>query len=343
MIGSYTKKIDFEYIKDLPNQGANSLVFLGRDKQLNHDLVYKKIRRDSMNPIDYFKEASLIYANRHQYVVSVNYGCYDDEFVYIGMPYYKNGSIKDKITNGKSLSPREAVRYAIQFSTGLNHIHSKGLIHFDIKPDNILISDSDEALISDFGLSKSMVAGKARPDKIYKLHYTPEYLKGLDSDIRSDIYQVGLTLYRMLNGYGFLLEQAKKELTANDIISGKFPNRNIYLAHVPLSLRKIVNKCLAANPVDRYQNMLDLINDLSKIPNTPNLDWRFTQTSTSDTWTRAKDDVTDYTVSVVKSLNYSIFTSKSGRIREQKISKYCFNNISKEDKDKQLKSILNKL
>lgn len=342
MIGSYTTKIDFEYIKDLPNQGANSKVFLGIDKQLKHTLVYKQIEIDKLNPTDYFKEASLVYANRHQYVVSVNYGCYDDNFIYIGMPYYINGSIKDKITNGNSLSPKEVVRYAIQFLTGLNHIHSKGLIHFDIKPDNILISDSNEALISDFGLTKNMVAGKAKPDKVYTLHITPEHLAGLESDIRSDIYQSGLTMYRMLNGYGFLREQSKG-VTMNDIITGKFPDRNLYMPHISVPLKKIVNKCLSPNPVDRYDNVIQLTNALASIPNSPNLEWKYEKVSMSEIWTRPKDERTKYIVKVDKSLNYSIFTTRKNSHSEQKVSKYCFNSLSKSEKDKQLKDILSKL
>lgn len=343
MIGSYTKKVDFEFIDALPNQGANSFVFLAKDKQFENILIYKRIDKAKIDPSEYFKEAKFIYENRHQYVVSVNYGCYDDDYVYIGMPYYPNGSIKDKIINNNYLTCKEVIRYSLQFLTGLNYIHSRGYIHFDIKPDNIMISDSDEALLSDFGLTKHSVYGLNMPDKIYGLHHTPEFIVRNPSDIRSDIYQAGLTIFRMLNGHDVLQKQAiTMGLTKNHILMAKFPDRNSYLPHIPLSLRKIVNKCIMVNPDDRYQNVLEVINDLSSIPNSPNLNWRYSNDGITEMWGKESDN-NKYSITVTGGKSFDIYTTKESPARKQRIRQYCFNNISLSDKNKILKEAIYKL
>lgn len=345
IIGTYTKSVDFEFQKELSSQGANSYVFLGRDKQLDNTLLYKRIEKCTINSEDYFKEARLLCANRHQYIVNISYGCYDDKYVYVGMPFYKKGSIKDKISKGNTLTPKEVIRYATHFLTGLNHIHSKGLIHFDIKPDNILISDEDEALLSDFGLAKQMESGVANPDKIYKMHYTPEYLSSLPSDTRSDIYQVGLTLYRMLNGHETLNNQFQEKcvIRVSDIIDGKFPDRKRYLSHIPSSLIRIVNKCLNPNPNDRYNTVLELLNDLGSIPVNNNLTWKYTRNSESEEWIRIDTKGIKYCVTLKYSGNYSIFVTKESKKRKQQLPQYCYNNINENQKDKSLKKIFKEL
>lgn len=339
-IGKYTKKIDIEFVRELPNQGRNSYVFIGKDPQLDSELVYKRIKRENFNGDEYFKEARLIYKNYHQYVVRINYACYDDDYIYIGMPFYKNGSIKELITNGHFLTPKEVIRYSIQFLTGLNGIHSKRYIHFDIKPDNILISDSNEALISDFGLTKQMINGIARPDSIYKQHITPEIIMNVDCDIRHDIYQSGLTMYRMLNGFDSIIKQ-KEIATNNNVLVGKFPDKTCYLPHISLSLRKVVNKCLNPNPNDRYQNTLDLINALSNIESTESLNWRYSIDGSTEQWVKSRED--GYIFSIVveeKGKCYDIQAIKGNGIKKQRILKHCYTNIDSSEKRKRLKEAL---
>lgn len=92
---------------------------------------------------------------------------FDSDHVYVAMPYYRKGSVAGLIT-GKHMTVREIVTAACQVLSGLHNIHSKSLIHFDVKPDNILLSERMEALISDFGLAKQMnLAGVALQDRLY--------------------------------------------------------------------------------------------------------------------------------------------------------------------------------
>ena len=164
------------------------------------------------------------------------------------------------------MTVREIIKYSLDFLGGLLYIHAKRLIHLDIKPNNILINNSGKAVLSDFGLSRYLnEEGTAIQKKVYNLIFDPEILMGMD-EISTDIYQVGLTLYRMCNGTASLAEQ-KREIVEFEkaILNGRFPNRNKYLPHIPNELRRIVNRALEVDIEKRYKSVLDIMNDLSEI------------------------------------------------------------------------------
>lgn len=333
-LGLHTTELNFETTKEIGQEGKNSQVFLAHDKQLDGEIVVKKIEKSKIvNPTEYYEEAKKLYASSHSNVVKVNYGCSDADHIYIAMPYYKNGSLKSLIAT-KNLTIREIIRYSIQFLSGLHHIHSKGLIHFDVKPDNILISDSDEAHLSDFGLTKAMNSfGFASPEQFYIKQLPPETFTSSDKTIHFDIYLAGLTIYRLLNGENQFHSQLSKYKTEDEYVNavklGNFPNREDYLPHIPLKLQRVVNKAMNVNIVDRHQTVLELINELSDIDE--NLDWRFNQTSTSHNWER---DNGNHTYKVVVDLanpkNISILTTKvnNSTAREQRETAHCHNNLT---------------
>ncbi|HDV2586035.1 TPA: protein kinase, partial [Escherichia coli] len=167
-----------------------------------------------------------------------------------------------------------------------------------IKPNNILISNRDEALLSDFGLSKLINNnGRATPDTGYFFHIPPEYftLTAAQFNLTYDIYQAGLTIYRMCVGHIAFENERSQYLTEdqlkNAICDGTFPSKN-YPSHIPKKLKSIVNRCLEIDPNDRYQSTLDVLNDLSDISDGA-LDWRY-QTVTSANqheWHKVDKDV----------------------------------------------------
>ena len=333
-LGLHTTELNFETIREIGQEGKNSKVYLAHDKQLDGEIVVKKIEKNKIiNPAEYYEEAKKLYASSYSNVVKVNYGCSDAEHIYIAMPYYKNGSLKS-IAESKNLTIREIIRYSIQFLSGLHHIHSKGLIHFDVKPDNILISDSNEALLSDFGLTKAMNhIGFASPDQFYSKQLPPETFTSSDKTIHFDIYLAGLTIYRLLNGENFFHNQLLKYTSQDEYIdavkAGTFPSRADYLSHIPLKLQRIVNKAISINIVDRHQTVLELINDLSDVDE--NLDWRFTQTATSQFWER-DNGTQSYKVLVdlTNPKSISILTTKTNNTtaREQRERDHCHNNLT---------------
>jgi len=333
-LGLYTTELNFETLKEIGQEGKNSQVFLAHDKQLDGEIVVKKIeKRKIVNPTEYYEEAKKLYASSHSNVVKVNYGCSDTEHIYIAMPYYKNGSLKSLVAV-KDLTIREIIRYSIQFLSGLHHIHSKGLIHFDIKPDNILISDNDEAHLSDFGLAKAMDSfGFALQRQVYGKQAPPETFTSLNKTIHFDIYLAGLTIYRLLNGEKNFHNQISKFSTDEDYInaikSGEFPSRSSYLPHIPLKLQRALNKAMSVEIVNRHKTVLELINDLGDIEE--NLDWRFTETPTSHEWERTNGTHTyKIHVNLEDTKNISILTTKinNSTLKEKRETAHCHNNLT---------------
>jgi serine/threonine protein kinase len=330
-LGLYTANLNFETIKEIGQEGRNSKVYIAHDKQLDGEIVVKKIQKIKIpNATEYYNECKLLYNSTHQNIVRVNYGCEDSDHIFIAMPYYKKGSLKTLI-DSRFLSVREIIRYSIQFLSGLNHIHTKDLIHFDVKPDNILLSNSNEALLSDFGLARAMDnLGFAQQASAYAKQIPPEKFTQSKFTIHYDIYLAGLTIYRLCNGNNHYLTQfrfSNQQDYINAIISGTFPDRNFYLPHIPKKLQKVINKCLEVNPVNRYNNVLELINELGAIND--NLDWKFIPNKGTQIWELDEDEKI-YSVELLKSNNnFDICTYKTMKNsgRKTKVNDYCFSNL----------------
>ncbi len=323
-------QLDFDELEEIGQEGRNSKVFLAHDNQLDGKIVIKEIpKREEVPYNEYFKEARLLYANNHNNIVKVNYACEDIEKIYIAMPYYKNGSLKKKISNENYLTVREVIRYAIQFLSGLNHIHSRGLIHYDIKPDNIMISDTNEALLADFGLAKYTNSdGFADQDFFYTLHASPEMLiQDMLQTIKSDIYQAGITIYRMANGNDFFYKQKPENSVefSQKVLNGTFPNRNFYLPHIPKKLRKIIAKCISPSPNDRYNNTLEIINELSLI--NQNLDIKHYTSKGYSSWIIPKEK-SNYDVNLIPNkdkFDIKVYKNKDGKTTN--LPSKCSNNL----------------
>jgi serine/threonine protein kinase len=183
----------------------------------------------------------------------------------------------------RHLTVREIVTLSCQALSGLHNIHPKGLIHFDIKPDNILLSNRGEALVSDFGLTRQINSlGMAQQTLFYLRTVPPEGFIAGQHPVTFDIFQFGMMLYRMCNG----LEEFDRQFEAvvgpgldriafrNAVQNAAFPDRTRYLAHIPQRLRKVVSKCLEPNPADRFQSALELSNAIAEVDGDV-LDWQF--------------------------------------------------------------------
>lgn len=275
-------------------EGKNSEVWLALDTQLDQELILKKITKKSLDRQlvdDYFTEAKILNNSKHPHIMPIYYSAEDENHIYITMPYYKKGSL-NSIIQSNFFTAREIIKYSLDFLSGLLFIHIKGLLHLDIKPSNIIINDVDRAVITDFGLSKYLNEhGFAEQSMFYFTHSSPEYLVTRSRTVFNDIYQAGLTMYRMCNGNNIFNRQFNDLKTKHDndqvgiledIQKGKFPNRNYYLPHIPRQLIKIINKMIHVNTNTRYKEVLSIINDLSKINST--LDWKFKKEPISKTY-----------------------------------------------------------
>ncbi len=305
--------------------GGEALVFSATDHQLNAEIVIKKIPKINFTDINkFFEESKKLYLTSHHNIVKIMYGSQDNHNIYLAMPLYSNGSLKD-IIDSRHLTSREIIRYSLQFLSGLNNIHSKGLIHFDIKPENILIDNTNKAHISDFGLAEYMgLYGFAPVSGTTPVFAPPELFTQAAHNLKFDIYQAGLTIYRMCNGDIEFFSQLNAAFISrgtnndnnfiNKINRENFPNRSNYLPHIPRTLRNIIRKCLKANPNDRYNSIVEILNDLSKIDLAS--DWLYSKANNIEKWTKLNYEVT---CTINAGNNFIISALKNTRRK----TKYC--------------------
>ncbi|WP_321380962.1 serine/threonine-protein kinase [Trichococcus shcherbakoviae] len=335
--------IKFTKIRDIGNQeGKNSNVFLAIDDQLGDELVIKQMEKEKFNSDEYFSESKMIYASKHPNIVDIQYASQDTENIYLAMPHYDKGSLNNLAT-GRLLTVREIVMYSLDLLSAVSYIHSKGLLHLDIKPTNILIDVSGKAVLTDFGLSRYMDEnGIADQPTSYSLHREPECYLQIGRTNQSDIYQIGLTIYRLCNGVEVLNQQlismeiGTMDKLAESIKNGEFPDRTFFLPHVPKKLQKVILKALEVDPKKRYDNTISMMNDLSVIDD--NLDWIYTGVA-GNPYTKSNNS---YQYDVFVTLNNDIECYKTNLIsnKKTKISKCSIKCINENDLFKNLSAVV---
>jgi serine/threonine protein kinase len=251
-------------------EGRNSEVFRALDPQLGSEFAIKVVEkvRFGGDVAKYFEEAKAMFANTHRNVVPIQYACEDTTHVMLAMPYYANGSLAARIASSP-LRPTDFIRIAIGILHGVLQIHSKGYIHFDLKPSNVLFNDLDEPMVSDFGQTKRLIAGGiVSVPRMYWRAMPPEALNsGLGSAL-GDIYQIGLLLYRAVNGDAFFDSQfcgIDGDAVRRFVAAGKLPDRKRFLPHVPKRIRTVIRRALSVDPSNRFQSAEEFATTIARI------------------------------------------------------------------------------
>ncbi len=325
--------LDFKLIRKIGNGGEGE-VYKANDRQLNSIIAIKKVPiKEFKKESQYFEEAKKINLTKHNNIVPIKYGCKDAEFIYIAMPLYENGSLK-KLMDSRFLSSREIIKYSLQFLAGLNHIHVKKLLHFDIKPENILITKSNQAVISDFGLAEYTGRyGFSKINGTTEILAPPEFFVQKEHNIKYDIYQAGITLYRMCVGDDVFLSEVndahmKKGVShRNNFIDalnkGKFPSRSSHFEHIPIALKKVINCAINPEPNDRYNSVLEMMNDLAGIDKSD--DWILdTDYNTYQRCIKPNYEV----ICNYNGTDWSVKATKNGRRKTD----FCKNKLNNNDK-----------
>lgn len=281
-------KLNMKVIEKIKSHGANASLYIVEDTQLKEIFMLKQIDKNKIKESNkYFDEVRKIKKIQSKNVVKVNYATYDDDYIYISMPYYKNGSLQD-IIQDRNLTVREIVKYSLDILSGIYYIHKNQVLHCDIKPSNILIDENNCAVLTDFGLAVDINAdGVGKLKNVYYKHIAPEQCASSKVDVYVDIYQFGSTLYRMCNGeeeYNRQVKKNKNLITLKGaILKGTFPARRKYYPHIPRQLIEITEKCLNVEPEKRYKDVIDILNDMAKVNS--NLDWVYEKTNGVYRWT----------------------------------------------------------
>ena len=256
-------------LSELLGSGGMAEVFLAHDRILGRDLALKVLREDFAKDPGFVarfqREAVSAAALNHPHVVQVyDQGRSEDGRLYIAMEHVPGGTLKDLITRRGALEPAEAARLASQVAEALGAAHERGLVHRDIKPQNVLIDEASDAKVADFGIalaaSTSTTSGTNRVFGTAS-YMSPEQAMGERVGPASDLYSLGVVLYEMLTGtLPFEAEGAlamvMKHVTEEPIAPRKRD------PHVPEAMEALVMGLLAKDPEDRCGSAFELAEEL---------------------------------------------------------------------------------
>jgi tRNA A-37 threonylcarbamoyl transferase component Bud32 len=252
--------------------GGMAKVYLARDNSLDREVALKVLREqyaDDEEFVERFRrEAMSAAALNHPGIVQVyDRGRSADGDFYIAMEYVPGGTLKERIKEGGDLAPREASEIASRVADALAVAHDRGIVHRDVKPQNVLLTASGEAKVSDFGIARA-ASSKTMTQTNSVLgtlaYMSPEQLRGERVGPASDLYSLGVVLYEMLTGE--LPYQGDDPIaTAMKRLDEPPPNPREVNPAVPEELDALVVKLLAKAPEDRYASAASLSQDLRRV------------------------------------------------------------------------------
>ncbi|TMC72136.1 MAG: hypothetical protein E6J13_05635 [Chloroflexi bacterium] len=251
--------------------GGSSQVYLARDQALNRDVALKVLDPSASADGDlrrmFVKEARALAQLSHPNIVAV----YDvgevDDSPFIVMEYLAGGSMKQRIEQVGPLKAGDAVRIAIEVANGLAFAHSKGIVHADLKPSNILFDANDVAKICDFGIARAPQEDADTP-QLYAtaMYVAPERVEGKGASVQSDIYGLGLVLYEGLVGKPPFTSTNAAVLLRDHVVRQPVPPSHVRPS-LPREVDSIVLKALAKKENLRYQKASEFATALQRIEN----------------------------------------------------------------------------
>jgi tRNA A-37 threonylcarbamoyl transferase component Bud32 len=246
-------------------------VYLAQDTALNRKVAIKVL--DPVGAADpnlrkqFVKEARSLAKLSHAGIVSVFDVGEVDNLPYIVMEHLAGGSLKERIERLGPLKAGDAARVAIEIANGLAFAHSKGIIHADLKPSNILFDANDHAKIADFGIARTPQEDAATPQLFATAMYVaPERVEGKHATVQTDIYGLGLILYEMLTGQPPFTSTNAGVLMRDHVVRMPVPPSHLRPS-LPKELDTIVLRALAKQPGLRYQKASDFANAVASIEN----------------------------------------------------------------------------
>lgn len=246
--------------------GGMADVYKAMDHKLNRFVAVKVLKPEFREDATFVKkfrsEAQAAAGLTHPNIVNV-FDVGDDEGVYyIVMELIEGITLKEYISKKGKLSVKEATSIAIQVSMGLEAAHSHGIVHRDVKPQNIIISTDGKVKVTDFGIARAASSNTISSNVMGSVHYSsPEQVRGGYSDEKSDIYSLGITLYEMVTGRVPFDGDTTVAIAIKHLQEEMVPP-SVYSPDLPYSLEQIILKCTQKSVDRRYNKMEDVIADL---------------------------------------------------------------------------------
>ena len=272
------KRLDGRYeIKEIIGVGGMAVVYKAYDNQENRIVAVKILKEEFISNEEFVRrfknESKAIAMLSHPNIVKVFDVSFGDLIQYIVMEYIEGITLKEYIEREGSLRWKDAVHFTIQILKGLQHAHDKGIVHRDVKPQNIMVLPDGTIKVTDFGIARfARSEQRTITDKaIGSVHYiSPEQARGERTDEKTDIYSVGVILYEMLTGQ--LPFQAESAVSVAIMQLQRDPQLPTEInGSIPLGLEQITMHAMQKNPERRYQSASEMLCDLGAFRKDPSL------------------------------------------------------------------------
>ena len=310
------KLLDDRYeILETIGEGGMALVFRALDRRLNRHVAVK-IMREEMAEDEEFRrrfcaESHAVAMLSNPNIVAVYDVSHSDEREYIVMELISGITLKQYMDKKGALDWKEVVHFAKQIARALSHAHERGIIHRDIKPQNIMLLRDGTLKVADFGIAAlENEVHENNGQTIGSIHYiAPEQARGNSPDARSDIYSLGVVMYEMLTGKLPYTGSTLAEIAVKHMNAKPEPLRSIQPS-IPEELERITLKAMNADLSGRYQTAAELLAALDE----------FTQSAMKQDFPSESEDES----SPKPVLSYSELTKASYNLRRKKASRVSF-------------------
>ena len=228
-------------------------------------LIRKDVMENPVNLIRFKNEATIAASLNHPNIVKVyNHGTVDG-VPYIANEFIKGQNLKQVLDFRSSVPVAEAVDYMIQLASALDYAHSHGIVHRDVKPDNLYVMGDGTIKLGDFGIAQtdatSQITSKDS-EIVGSVHYlAPEITSGKPATGQSDIYSAGVTFFELITGHVPYIKNSAIDIAVAHV-KEKFPSPKKYLPNCPKEIERIIFKCVKKNPKERYATAKELYDDL---------------------------------------------------------------------------------
>ncbi|MBQ4096683.1 MAG: protein kinase [Clostridia bacterium] len=257
--------------------GGMAVVFKATDLLMRRTVAVKilkdEIAADEQSVRRFINESKAVAMLSHQNIVNIYDVSVRDNIKYIVMEYVDGITLKSYIQHREVLNLREIISYTTQILRALDHAHKKGIVHRDIKPQNIMILKNGLIKVMDFGIAKLPNAETiTMTDKaIGTVYYiSPEQVKGTEIDARSDLYSVGVLMYEMSTGRLPFTAETPVSVALMQVNEEPSLPRELN-SHIPLGLEQIIKRAMSKDSLDRYQSAEEMLTQLIRLRENPRI------------------------------------------------------------------------